>query len=107
MITLAMPIFIRKILSISGVPNFLYADSDNLLQSFEFLMGEIQKLLAKNLPMPAYEQCVKATHIFNLLEARGRLGVSERNHYVMRIRGSVCECATMYKEQYRRQKSRE
>ena len=40
----------------------------------------------KNLPLPAYDQCLKASHIFNLLDSRGIIGVAERTGYINRIR---------------------
>ena len=43
-------------------------------------------MLEKKLPLPAYDQCLKASHIFNLLDARGVIGVAQRTKYISRIR---------------------
>ena len=55
-------------------------------QHFMDAEKECQKLLAHNLVMPAYEQCVKANHCFNLLDARHAISVTERQRYILRIR---------------------
>ena len=47
--------------------------------------NECKSLLQKNLSLPAYDQCLKASHIFNLLDARGVIGVAERTGYITRI----------------------
>jgi len=66
--------------------NFDHANTDFLLKSFEIAEKESQSLLEKKLPLPAYDQCLKASHIFNLLDARGVIGVAERTGYINRIR---------------------
>jgi len=66
--------------------NFEFANTDTLLKSFEFAELECKALLEKKLPLPAYDQCLKASHIFNLLDARGVIGVAERAGYINRIR---------------------
>ena len=66
--------------------NFEYADTKVLLANFEFAEKECQSLLNKKLALPAYDQCLKASHIFNLLDARGVIGVAERANYIDRIR---------------------
>ena len=48
---------------------------------------ECKLLLEKKLSLPAYDQCLKASHIFNILDARGIIGVAERAGYISRIRG--------------------
>ena len=48
--------------------------------------GECLALLKNNLALPAYDQCLKASHLFNLLDARGVIGVAERTGYINRIR---------------------
>ena len=57
-----------------------------LLKNFEFAESECKALLEKKLALPAYDQCLKASHIFNLLDARGVIGVAERTGYINRIR---------------------
>tara|TARA_A100001011_G_scaffold387116_1_gene464348 strand:- start:5566 stop:6450 length:885 start_codon:yes stop_codon:yes gene_type:complete len=66
--------------------NFDYANTDSLLKSFEIAEKESQSLLEKKLPLPAYDQCLKASHIFNLLDSRGVIAVAERTGYINRIR---------------------
>ena len=66
--------------------NFEYADTKILLSNFEFAETECKSLLNKKLALPAYDQCLKASHIFNLLDARGVIGVAERANYIDRIR---------------------
>jgi len=58
----------------------------NLLKNFEIAETECKFLLEKKLPLPAYDQCLKASHIFNLLDARGVIGVAQRTEYISRIR---------------------
>ncbi len=66
--------------------NLEYADTTQLLQHFSDAEKECQALLAQNLPLPAYDQCIKASHRFNLLDARGVIGVTERAAYIGRVR---------------------
>ncbi len=66
--------------------NFEFANTETLLKSFEFAESECKALLEKKLALPAYDQCLKASHIFNLLDARGVIGVAERTEYINRIR---------------------
>ena len=66
--------------------NFDHANTDLLLKSFEIAEKESQSLLKKKLPLPAYDQCLKASHIFNLLDSRGVIAVAERTGYINRIR---------------------
>ena len=56
------------------------------MKSFEAAEKECQDLLKQNLPLPAYDQCLKASHLFNLLDSRGVIGVAERTGYINRIR---------------------
>ena len=66
--------------------NFEFANTEILLKNFEFAESECKALLEKKLALPAYDQCLKASHIFNLLDARGVIGVAERTGYINRIR---------------------
>ena len=66
--------------------NFEHADTKILLSNFESAEKECKSLLNKKLALPAYDQCLKASHIFNLLDARGVIGVAERANYIDRIR---------------------
>ena len=66
--------------------NFDHANTDSLLKNFEIAEQECKNLLNQKLPLPAYDQCLKASHIFNLLDARGVIAVAERTGYINRIR---------------------
>ena len=66
--------------------NFEFANTENLLRNFESAEKECMALLDKKLALPAYDQCLKASHLFNLLDARGVIGVAERTGYINRIR---------------------
>ncbi len=66
--------------------NFEFANTEILLKNFETAEIECQSLLEKKLALPAYDQCLKASHLFNLLDARGVIGVAERTGYINRIR---------------------
>ena len=66
--------------------NFEFANTEILLKNFDSAEKECMALLEKKLALPAYDQCLKASHLFNLLEARGVIGVAERTGYINRIR---------------------
>lgn len=66
--------------------NFEYADTDRLKLHFENAEKECAALLAVKLTLPAYDQCLKASHLFNLLDARGVISVTERQAYIGRVR---------------------
>ena len=66
--------------------NFEYANTNNLFKIFDMVESESKALLEKKLSLPAYDQCLKASHIFNLLEARGVISVAQRAVYISRIR---------------------
>ena len=66
--------------------NFEFANTDFLLRNFEMAEKECKFLLEKKLALPAYDQCLKASHLFNLLDSRGVIGVAERTGYINRIR---------------------
>ena len=66
--------------------NFDHANTYSLLKNFEIAEKECKALLEKKLPLPAYDQCLKASHIFNLLDSRGVIAVAERTGYINRIR---------------------
>ncbi len=66
--------------------NFEFANTDFLLKNFEMAEEECKSLLEKKISLPAYDQCLKASHIFNLLDARGVIGVAQRTEYISRIR---------------------
>ena len=66
--------------------NFKYANTNNLFKIFDMVESESKALLEKKLSLPAFDQCLKASHIFNLLEARGVISVVQRGVYISRIR---------------------
>jgi len=66
--------------------NFEFANTETLLKNFEMAEEECVALLEKKLALPAYDQCLKASHLFNLLDSRGVIGVAERTGYINRIR---------------------
>lgn len=76
--------------------NFKYANVDQLFQHFNDAEKECQTLLEQHLPRPAYDQCLKANHCFNLLNARGVMGVTERALYIQRIRNLAKGCCEVY-----------
>jgi glycyl-tRNA synthetase alpha chain len=74
--------------------NFEYADTALLFRHFADAEKECRALLdlAKPLPLPAYDQCIKASHCFNLLDARGVISVTERAAYIGRVRALAKAC---------------
>jgi len=66
--------------------NFEHANTDNLFKIFDMFEKESQSLIEKELSLPAYDQCLKASHIFNILDARGVISVAQRAEYISRIR---------------------
>jgi len=72
--------------------NFEHADTDRLLRHFEDAEAECALALDAGLALPAYDQCLKASHIFNLLDARGVISVTERAAYIGRVRALTKGC---------------
>ena len=66
--------------------NFEFATTETLRSQFENSETECKKLLEHNLPLPAYDQCIKCSHYFNLLDARGSISVTDRANYIARVR---------------------
>jgi glycyl-tRNA synthetase alpha chain len=66
--------------------NFKFADVADLLQQFNSYEKQCKKLVGANLPLPAYEMVLKASHVFNLLDARHAISVTERQSYILRVR---------------------
>ena len=82
--------------------NFEYADTSRLFEQFRFAEDECTALLKAGdrgekaiheCVLPAYDQCIKASHIFNLLDARGVISVTERQAYILRVRALTRSCA--------------
>jgi len=66
--------------------NFEHANVDALFSWFDTCESESQKLIEQGLPLPAYEQVLKASHTFNLLDARQAISVTERQRFILRVR---------------------
>ena len=69
--------------------NFDLADTENLLKIFNTLEEESKRLIDANLPLPAYDQTLKASHVFNILDARGVISIAQRSEFISRIRELV------------------
>jgi glycyl-tRNA synthetase alpha chain len=78
--------------------NFEQADVESLLNSFDVCERESSRLIEAGLPLPAYEMALKASHTFNLLDARNAISVSERQRYILRIRTLSRQVAEAYYE---------
>ena len=76
--------------------NFEKSNPKVLIKNFEELEKLNFKLVDDNLVLPAYEQCIKASHLFNLIDASGVIGVNERADYIGRVRAMVKACADLY-----------
>ena len=76
--------------------NFEKSNPAILIKNFQELENLNTKLVKDNLVLPAYEQCIKASHIFNLIDASGVIGVNERADYIGRVRSMVKSCADLY-----------
>ena len=84
-------IFLRSEREFSAY-NFEYADTAILLSHFEDAEQECRALITKNLALPAYDYCMKASHLFNLLDARGVISVTERAAFIGRVRALAKIC---------------
>ena len=89
--------------------NFEYADTEMLFEQFKMAEGACRKYLddgAQGRPqqqppfmaLPAYDQCIKASHVFNLLDARGVISVTERQSYILRVRELAKACGEAWLE---------
>ena len=88
--------------------NFEYADTALLLRHFDDAEAECKSLLHRGaqegdagagrhaLSLPAYDQCIKASHMFNLLDARGVISVTERQSYILRVRDLAKACGSAW-----------
>ena len=66
--------------------NFNYANTQMITEQFSKIEEECVSLANQQLALPAYDQCIKASHLFNLLDARGAISVTERQSYILRVR---------------------
>jgi glycyl-tRNA synthetase alpha chain len=76
--------------------NFEQADVGFLTESFAHYERESRRLVAAGLALPAYEMVIKASHAFNLLDARHAISVTERQGYILRVRGLARAVAQAY-----------
>jgi len=76
--------------------NFQEADVAQLFAQFDFCEREVLRLVERKLPLPAYEHVMKASHAFNLLDARHAIGVTERQRYILRVRTLAKAVAESY-----------
>jgi glycyl-tRNA synthetase alpha chain len=79
--------------------NFDYADTALLIRQFEAYEKEAKRLNGLGLVLPSYEFCLKCSHTFNLLDARGAFSVTERTGYIARVRAIAKFCAEAYSKQ--------
>lgn len=80
--------------------NFEAADTEMLFDRFQKSEAESRQLIDKKLVYPAYDELLKCSHSFNLLDARGVISVTERAAYIARIRNLARLCATLYMEKF-------
>jgi len=78
--------------------NFEEADVDTLFHDFDHAEHECVRLIELNLALPAYEQMLAASHLFNLLDARQAISVSERQRFILRVRTMARAVAEAYYE---------
>lgn len=76
--------------------NFEVSNTSLQIKLFQIYEEEAKRLLEKKLFLPAYDYILKCSHTFNLLDARGAIGVSERERYIKRVRDLARECAMAY-----------
>ena len=69
--------------------NFELANTESLLTKFEIFEREAKNLTSHKLALPAYDQCLKASHVFNILDARGAISIAQRSGYISKIRDIV------------------
>lgn len=79
--------------------NFDYADTDLLMKQFEYSEKEAKRLNSLGLVLPSYEFCLRCSHTFNLLDARGAISVTERTGYIGRVRSITKLCAEAFLRQ--------
>ncbi len=76
--------------------NFEHANTENLLKMFNMFEKEAKSLVEKKISLPAYDQCLKASHVFNILDARGVISVAQRAEYIGRIREITKSAAAIW-----------
>jgi glycyl-tRNA synthetase alpha chain len=88
-------VFLQNEIEMSAY-NFEHANIDNLFAAFAHYEQECEKLLAEKLALPAYEMAIKASHVFNLLDARHAISVTERQRYILKVRALTRQVAQAY-----------
>lgn len=78
--------------------NFTHANTDRLMQLFQEYESESHDCIRHHLVLPAFEYCLKCSHTFNLLDARGAISVTQRMSYILKIRDLAFQCAKEYVE---------
>ena len=81
-----------------SIYNFENANVENLLKMFDMHEQEAKSLAEKKISLPAYDQCLKASHVFNILDARGAISVAQRAGYIARIRDITKAAAAVWVE---------
>jgi glycyl-tRNA synthetase alpha chain len=79
--------------------NFELSDQNMLLSLFDQYEKESRRLIQEGLPWPAYDYCLKCSHTFNLLDARGAISITERTKYIGRVRALASRAAALYAAQ--------
>jgi len=82
-----------------SIHNFDEADIALQVKLFDLYEGESLRLMEKGLVLPAYDYCLKCSHTFNILDARGAISVTERTHFIGRVRNLARRCAEAYLKQ--------
>jgi glycyl-tRNA synthetase alpha chain len=86
----------------NSIYNFDESDQDMLFGMFDMCEAESKRLVGKELVLPAYDYCLKCSHLFNLLDARGAISVAERTRFIGRVRDLARSCALGYLSQRER-----
>lgn len=81
--------------------NFEHADAAMLLHFFDACEAECRRLCELGLPWPAYDYCLRCSHTFNMLQARGAISITERTGYIARVRALASALARLYAAQRR------
>jgi len=79
--------------------HFEVATTQKLFQHFEDASNECKLCLEQGLPLPAYDECMRASHAFNVLDARKAISQAQRQNYILKVRELAICCAKLYKEQ--------
>ena len=78
--------------------NFEYANTEKLFKMFDMLESEAKSMIENKISLPAYDQCLKSSHVFNILDSRGVISVAQRAEYISRIRDLTKEIGKIWIE---------